>query len=220
MKDVANHGRTILFVSHNMAAMQRLCDKAILLANGSVLNFGSINEVISTYMASASSVNSSADLSKLPDNRRRGNGVARFHKIEIFGDDDQPKSEFREMETIQISFEIYSKQTINNVLFGFSIITSDGIEIMGSTAQDSKITNTICAGINRFKCLFDPMVLSPGRYSIRAAIFDSAQSYDHIDELISFDVSAISKDTTLSPSGHRVGHFYLPLKWNDQNNEI
>ena len=150
MKDVAGHGRTILFVSHNMAAMQRLCDKAILLINGRVENAGKINDVVSSYMAEASSVESTVDLSKLPQSRRRGNGDAQFHRIELVGDDAIAKCEFKEMEPIQICFQIYSKQKLTNLLFGFSIITVDGVEIMGSTAQDSQVKNSIEVGINKF----------------------------------------------------------------------
>lgn len=51
MKDLAEgHGRTVLFVSHNMAAVMNLCTKGILLANGKVDKLGDINDIVSDYL--------------------------------------------------------------------------------------------------------------------------------------------------------------------------
>ncbi|MEO6994114.1 MAG: polysaccharide ABC transporter ATP-binding protein [Lacunisphaera sp.] len=54
MKEVAGGGRTILFVSHNMAAVQRLCTRGVYLKQGNVAMAGQMNEVIDRYMAEAS----------------------------------------------------------------------------------------------------------------------------------------------------------------------
>jgi lipopolysaccharide transport system ATP-binding protein len=50
MKDVAGHGRTILFVSHNMAAMQKLCDRCILMKNGQLEAEGETKSIIKRYL--------------------------------------------------------------------------------------------------------------------------------------------------------------------------
>jgi lipopolysaccharide transport system ATP-binding protein len=50
MQSVSDQGRTVLFVSHNMAAVSRLCERGILLENGSVMQDGPIHNVVSTYM--------------------------------------------------------------------------------------------------------------------------------------------------------------------------
>lgn len=50
MKDVASHGRTVLFVSHDMNAISSLCEKSILLDAGRVVSYGSTTDVIATYL--------------------------------------------------------------------------------------------------------------------------------------------------------------------------
>lgn len=50
MRDVASEGRTVLFVSHNMGAVRKLCEKGILLDKGKITKIGSINQVIDTYL--------------------------------------------------------------------------------------------------------------------------------------------------------------------------
>ena len=52
MKDVSGHGRTVLFVSHNMTAVSSLCDRALLLKAGKVIQDGSAAEVIEGYLGS------------------------------------------------------------------------------------------------------------------------------------------------------------------------
>jgi len=53
MKDVATYGRTVLFVSHNMDVIQALCPRTILLRNAELAEDGSVENVISKYMADA-----------------------------------------------------------------------------------------------------------------------------------------------------------------------
>src|SRR4029450_7492991 len=52
MGEVARAGRTILYVAHNMPAISRLCQRAILMGNGRVIQDGPVHEVISTYLNS------------------------------------------------------------------------------------------------------------------------------------------------------------------------
>ena len=52
MEQVARHGRTVLFVSHNMVAVQELCDRGILLTNGRVAATGTSAEVVAMYLES------------------------------------------------------------------------------------------------------------------------------------------------------------------------
>ena len=52
MGEVARAGRTVLYVAHNMPAISRLCQRAILMGNGRVVQDGPVHEVISTYLNS------------------------------------------------------------------------------------------------------------------------------------------------------------------------
>jgi lipopolysaccharide transport system ATP-binding protein len=80
MQDVSKNGRTILFVSHNMAAVQNLCNKCIYLKEGLIVKEGDSAEVISTYLQSANS-NIASNLDERTD--RKGNGAIRFTAVHI-----------------------------------------------------------------------------------------------------------------------------------------
>lgn len=79
MKDVSqNEGRTILFVSHNMAAIQNICDKCIYMRNGELIDYNATELVIPKYLLSSQS-SSTVQLADRAD--RMGNGAVRFQSI-------------------------------------------------------------------------------------------------------------------------------------------
>ncbi len=79
MKDVStNEGRTILFVSHNMAAIQNICDKCIYMKNGQLIDYNATELVIPKYLMS-SQASSTIVLADRTD--RMGNGAVRFQSI-------------------------------------------------------------------------------------------------------------------------------------------
>ena len=81
MKDIASEdGRTVLFVSHNMSAIERLCDRVVVLEQGMVKGIGQPSEMIDLYLNSRRSLGS-IPLSDRKD--RRGTGAVRFSRIEI-----------------------------------------------------------------------------------------------------------------------------------------
>lgn len=79
MKEVSrNEGRTILFVSHNMAAIQNLCDKCIYLKNGELVDHNSTELIIPKYLLSSQASNV-VELADRTD--RMGNGAVKFQSI-------------------------------------------------------------------------------------------------------------------------------------------
>jgi lipopolysaccharide transport system ATP-binding protein len=80
VEDVAKGGRTVLFVSHNMAAIQGLCSKCFLLSNGQLVAEGTPQSVVEQYLSDAS-LNTPAPLEQRKD--RRGSGEIRFSEVSI-----------------------------------------------------------------------------------------------------------------------------------------
>jgi len=87
MKDISSgdNGRTVLFVSHNMAAVQNLCPKSILLENGKIIFNGETNDVITHYLSSQN-----RNFTKLSEiENRQGNGSLLFKEGNIKGIETQ-----------------------------------------------------------------------------------------------------------------------------------
>ena len=84
MDEVARTGRTILFVSHNMAAIRRLCHRSVLLENGRLTADGETDNVITTYLSHISDGASATELTSRPD--RTGDGRAQFTHVRLLLD--------------------------------------------------------------------------------------------------------------------------------------
>jgi lipopolysaccharide transport system ATP-binding protein len=87
MEDVGQEGRTVLFVSHNMPAITRLCERTILLDEGSVLKDGPSHEVVSLYLNSGLGTTAARewpDLAQAP-----GNDVVRLCAVRVRAEDGQ-----------------------------------------------------------------------------------------------------------------------------------
>jgi ABC-type polysaccharide/polyol phosphate transport system ATPase subunit len=89
MQDVSRgDGRTVLFVSHNMDAVQRLCDRAVLVERGRLVASGTTASVVGQYLARANAPSSAGAWIDLSSVERTGNGVARSVKARYWSDLD------------------------------------------------------------------------------------------------------------------------------------
>ena len=79
MSEVAGGGRTVLFVSHNLAAVEALCDTCVGLDHGTIFQKGSAVEVISSYVKTAQKIRGEVDLTSITN--RQGRGLARFARL-------------------------------------------------------------------------------------------------------------------------------------------
>ncbi len=79
MDDVARSGRTVLLVSHNMASIQGLCNKGIMLSNGKLFSVGEIDKVVNQYAAQSRTLIAANSIASRKD--RGGNGSARIQDI-------------------------------------------------------------------------------------------------------------------------------------------
>jgi len=106
MKDIGEHGRTVLFVSHNMQAVMRLCDRVIMLDKGRVLHDGPAHEVVKTYLNAgfgASPAREWADPSNAP-----GGEVARLRAARVKAEDGKVAEvlDIRRPFTIEMEYEV------------------------------------------------------------------------------------------------------------------
>ncbi|MGA1980106.1 MAG: ABC transporter ATP-binding protein [Sedimentisphaerales bacterium] len=111
MEDVAKEGRTILFVSHNMAAIRNLCQRTILIDKGELLMDSATSQVVAHYLNQnlvKGAVASKADIERRMDGRiRRGNPFLRLCEVAVLDKSGLPRQLFHSDEDIiaSITFE-------------------------------------------------------------------------------------------------------------------
>ncbi|MCL5102489.1 MAG: polysaccharide ABC transporter ATP-binding protein [Armatimonadetes bacterium] len=126
MSDVAKAGRTVLFVSHNMAAVRKLCSMAIMLSDGTKVMEGKTDEVIDHYLRlGASSICASVDLppgaADLP-----GRGI----RLGIMSVDGTPRTEFMLGERWRIVLEFDLTRPLRHVIASVGINTRESLPIV------------------------------------------------------------------------------------------
>ena len=164
MGDVAEQGRTILFVSHNIAAIESLCSTAYLLDNGQLVESGTTKTVVDAYLSSIST------LGKTPlEHRtdRRGNGRLRCTEIEFRSDEGVPTEVVQAGKTLLISVAYAStSHTVKNVEMSIDIFAQSGqcMLVLNNAIVGADLESV--PGVGRFFCRVERFPLSPGQYPI------------------------------------------------------
>jgi lipopolysaccharide transport system ATP-binding protein len=210
MNEVAKSGRTVIFVSHNMAAVEALCSRAMLLNEGKLIELASTPQVIRRYQNYASdSVDATLRLAK----RSRSPGaVLIMQNVTLKNADDYPAKSFPMGASVFIEVEFDAPAHLSPVL-GIVVKTDTGASVFG-------IDNRIVKGFQFEKvkrgmivCQLDRLPLMPGQYSMDLYFGDRHSSLDWIEDAVSFSImpSDVFGSGKLPPQ--HCGAFFWPAKW-------
>jgi len=126
MGDVAKEGRTVLFVSHNMVAVRKLCPSAILLERGCITAEGPTDRVVARYLTSDASEISTSFPLPLKSTDARGQAT----RLSIFDCNGNSKTRFRlgEPWRMVLEFELY--RSVPHVIAAVGLGTIDSVPII------------------------------------------------------------------------------------------
>ena len=163
MQDVSKgEGRTVLFVSHNMGSMQRLCTRGILLENGSIKYMGSISDTIRTYQSDEIIQDSFEGIDGDPN-------TLYLKRASVSSSDG---SIFYNSSTIKIEFEVCVIKQIPSLVIGFNLFSDFQTPLARADYNDENSKTTLSPGIYKYTFEIPPYRLSNGNYKI---IFDIAE---------------------------------------------
>ena len=188
MQDVSKgEGRTVLFVSHNMASVQALCKSGILLENGSVVLTGKIEPVIAHYLRSSEANLEGTPLAERED--RKGNGLCRFTSV-YFENNGSATTSVLMSAPATLNICIDSTKDIKKADIMFSIYNSYGVLVASSNSRfSSRETLSLKKGENHWKVQYDGLPLTCGVYSINVRIWDEDEKdMDWVEKAYSFEI--------------------------------
>ena len=188
MKDVAGDGRTVLFVSHNMAAIQTLCNAGLLLREGTVRTFGDIESTIQDYMSDGLIVtDGSYDLRGHPARTRHsGEWLKSLTLINHLG---RSTSRFTSSSALQARLRVKTIRSVRNPQLALAIEDQHGRRITTSATQFVCNETGDHDGTFEGRCLLPRLGLGPGRYMISVSISELGTGIlDSIDGAGWFDV--------------------------------
>jgi lipopolysaccharide transport system ATP-binding protein len=184
MDHVAQQGRTVLFVSHNMGMIQTLCERGILLKEGAIDNDGLVTETVGAYLQSLEQMGSK-DLANRVD--RHGKGMVKLVGVEITNGKDQNTSVLRAGEPVKFIFQV--DKIIPGLQCAFNLVDHIGQPIVGFKTriygpEDSQHEDDG----TKFTCEIDELLLLPGRYRVDVWISGDDRLQDAIEAAAYFDI--------------------------------
>lgn len=186
MKDVShNDGRTVLFVSHNMASIQNLCTRLILIEDGLIAYNGNVKEGIQQYLLSAKRETGN-NLALRKD--RIGGDKFRFNHVEIYSESGLNKIEPQTGENLCIKISYQANEDLKNVLVRIIVLTDNGeIKFVCNNNHSSHLFKKIRKE-GFFICNIPKLRLIGGNYSIHLRCVSQKEVVDEIEFASSFSV--------------------------------
>jgi homopolymeric O-antigen transport system ATP-binding protein len=214
MEDIGHSGRTVLFVSHNMSAITRLCPRVLLLRDGRLVADGPALDGVKRYLSEGSS-----DHALIRDLDREGrNGdwfavTARLLSLELRP--SSPAPEFRFGEELRLRIRFRSLAPVMHAAIGVGIDDMYGSRLMTFNSDESGVTLTTERGAEYAVDLCIPRpYLNPGRYSLSCAVLSGGQILDFVAHAASFDVLPLddASGAHIEPTDG-AGPIRLPCTW-------
>ena len=170
MGDVAEGGRTVLFVSHNMLAIRALCSRTILLRDGRVVADGDTEEVVTQYLST--SPVAEGTVSWEDELNRPGNEFCKMVALRTCDQNGIPTSQFESDTPITLEVEFDIERFDDNFALGFDFSSADGITIFRSVHTDTEEKDwpELRIGRNKVRCAIPGDLLGVGKYLIAAKI--------------------------------------------------
>jgi len=187
MKDVSEQGRTVIFVSHNMGAVNDLCSRAILLNQGTMKLDGPTDKVIKAYVQQNMQININENYSIDDATSRRGTGEVRFIGVDTFNEQNTKTNEFYQNDIVQFKLKIKLIQPVKELMASIAFRSGKTRDIVTSTAKININTTNLKSGdIFTLDINFPKINLRPGVYEtyywLGSSNADTA--YDVVDNLM------------------------------------
>ena len=211
MTEVANEGRTVLFVSHNLGVIQALCQRAVLLEHGRVVVDAPVNEAVPHYLRAIERA-ASVDLLERTDRNSRSWRDSLIKAVEILPEGGGPHGVVVSGAPARMVVEVTNalpatecQLTILNELGQpVSVLNS---EIVAPTDVREESVGT------RLECLIESLALVPGRYRIDVILRAQRHIQDGLDAAAFFDVEPGVVGDRPTPVAGSAGDVVLAHRW-------
>jgi lipopolysaccharide transport system ATP-binding protein len=187
ISQVATGGRTVLFVSHNMSAIQRLCGKSMLLQNGKLALISATADVIDLYLSSnPTGRTAQSDLVGLS---RKGAGNVRFRSIAFFDRHGQTTTSPRTGEELNIRLDFCGdRPDPRPARIGITFFNHMDVELFLCASEISSREPPKIGSRDSIECRIPRLPLGAGRYKIGLFLERNGVIEDWLEENLVFDV--------------------------------
>jgi lipopolysaccharide transport system ATP-binding protein len=201
LNDVAGGGRTVLFVSHNMAAIQRLCKTALLLDHGRLLRAGDVRSTVAAYLGG--------------ETRGGYLATARTGKPQILSADlrditGAPLARVTTPDDVVCHISYVLPQTSPALRIGMTLMSADGLTLFTSSTDDAGVSVPSAVGTYEARLTIPANTLLAGDFHLALSMHTAVDWIELLEPALSFSV-----DPGSSPlyTEERKGYVHVPCGW-------
>lgn len=185
MDELADEGRTLIFVSHNLESVRRLCHSSALIEDGRLLDFGATASVLDKYVGRrrAEPVVMWATAEQPGDAEVRVRGLAALRQ------DGCPSSDFQASEgfSIVVEYELLRPGPRPQVSLVFR--NPEGVVLFGVNDRQAPGVQALETGVHSSRCLIPPNLLAEGGHLVTVTVQTSTGVHARLEDALVFDIS-------------------------------
>ena len=203
-------GKTIVLVSHDLSAIEKICNRVVLFDKGKLVTQGNPLEVISQYHKLLYEKEKESSVPEQENGSRRwGSKEIEIKRIEFLNKEDTADDIFKIGDFLKISIFYAAKKKIEKPVFGLALYREDGLHINGPNTKTSDYPIESVEGTGRIDYVIDSIPLQPGVYFLTAAILDDAlqHDYDHWHRCLTLRIIENEKIR------EKNGVFFISAEW-------
>lgn len=214
MSDLGKGGRTVLFVSHNMAAVENLCSRAIWIDDGEIRQDGVPADIIRAYL-SAFAADNHRRFNLRHTDARSGSGEIRYTAIQFLAAHGGSETVVRSGDRLTVRLSYHSQKSILEPHFGIKIYSELGTMITHiNTWMTGFEVGSLPPGENHIDLEIDFLNLMPGSYSVSLWIAGlGGLLYDLLEHSTILDVEPSNYYQSGRGIDKRWGLIFLPCRW-------
>lgn len=194
LTDLQAAGVTLVFVSHSMEQVRRLCRRAIWIDQGVVQADGDSEEVTGSYLAAQAALGGirHAPQFGVASHQRWGSFQAEITRVELINRDGMCPPYFKTGDFFRLRIHYVAHQRVEQPTFGMAFYRRDGVHINGPNSMRAGCAVPYIEGEGFVDYIVEQLPLNQGEYELTAAIYndDSTIPYDHQHRLHPLEVRA------------------------------
>lgn len=213
MDGLRTSGRTVVFVSHNMAAVESLCSRCLWIDAGKLRADGAVRSVVADYMRTfARSSSGTVDLGNIES--RTGNGEGRFTHLAFLNESKETTNYIRSGDKLTLRLHYRANQELRDLVVGINIHNEYGTLLAASnnwaTGDDIPLVKP-GEGYADFE--IDCLYLLPGRFYLSLWLGKWDNLHDVLKNCIAFDVEPADCYGSGRGIDRSFGLMFLPSRW-------
>lgn len=169
MEEVGREGRTILFVSHNMGAVKKLCSQAIMLTDGRILDIGEVGSVVDQYLSYGQETDKASAIFWEENEAPSCNEIALL-SVRAIGPEQKVYSIYDATKPIDVEIRFKVKKSLRGMRVIMSILTGEGVVAFASTNHALISEDALSPGIYNTSCTIPADLLNYGVYFVNIHI--------------------------------------------------